>query len=83
MSSVIHDRLSSTSVQGCESIFYNQDVWLQGLKPRQLAVLFRNNHFNTLFKFEDALYLLVTDQGYLHEQVVPIFASTCQCFHRG
>ncbi len=41
---------------------------LQGLKPRQLAILFRNNHFNTLFKFEDALYLLVTDQGYLHEQ---------------
>ena len=44
---------------------------LQGLKPRQLAILFRNNHFNTLFKFEDALYLLVTDQGYLHEQARP------------
>ena len=43
-------------------------LWSQGLKPRQLAVLFRNNHFNTLFKFEDALYVLVTDQGYLHEQ---------------
>ena len=42
---------------------------MQGLKPRQLAVLFRNNHFSTLFKFDDALYLLVTDQGYLHEQV--------------
>jgi len=39
------------------------------LKARQLAILFRNNHFNTLFKFDDALYLLVTDQGYLHEQV--------------
>ena len=32
-------------------------------------MLFRNNHFSTLFKFDDALYLLVTDQGYLHEQV--------------
>ena len=49
---------------GCE----HKLSWLQGLKPRQLAVLFRNNHFNTLFKFEDALYVLVTDQGYLHEQ---------------
>ena len=49
---------------GCE----HELLWLQGLKPRQLAVLFRNNHFNTLFKFEDALYVLVTDQGYLHEQ---------------
>ena len=42
---------------------------MQGLKPRQMAVLFRNNHFSTLFKFDEALYLLVTDQGYLHEQV--------------
>jgi hypothetical protein len=25
---------------------------------------FRNNHFNTLFKFEGGVYLLVTDQGY-------------------
>ncbi len=40
-----------------------------GLKPNQLAVLFRNNHFNTLFKYEDALYILVTDLGYLHERV--------------
>lgn len=50
-------------------------LWLQGLKPRQLAVLFRNNHFNTLFKIEDALYVLVTDQGYLHEQAGQL--STC------
>jgi hypothetical protein len=49
--------------------FIGQEPWLQGLKPRQLAVLFRNNHFSTLFNFEGALYLLVTDQGYLHEQV--------------
>jgi hypothetical protein len=24
----------------------------------------RNNHFNALFKYEGAVYLLVTDQGY-------------------
>lgn len=40
-----------------------------GLKPNQLAVFFRNNHFNTLFKYDDALYILVTDLGYLHERV--------------
>ena len=40
-----------------------------GLKPNQLAVLFRNNHFNTVFKYEDALYILVTDLGYLREKV--------------
>ncbi|BDA48380.1 probable ubiquitin carboxyl-terminal hydrolase MINDY-2 [Coccomyxa sp. Obi] len=41
-----------------------------GLKPNQLAVFFRNNHFNTLFKYDDALYILVTDLGYLHERDV-------------
>ena len=40
-----------------------------GLKANQLAVFFRNNHFNTLFKYNDALYILVTDLGYLHERV--------------
>jgi hypothetical protein len=34
------------------------------LKEHQLAVFFRNNHFNTLFKYEGGVYLLVTDQGY-------------------
>ena len=41
------------------------------LRANQLAVFFRNNHFNTLFKHEDgALYLLVTDLGYLREGAV-------------
>ena len=29
-----------------------------------LGVFFRNNHFSTVFRAEDALYLLVTDVGY-------------------
>ena len=33
-------------------------------------VFFRNNHFSTLFRFEGALYSLVTDLGYLHERVL-------------
>jgi hypothetical protein len=40
---------------------------VEGLKEHQLAVLFRNNHFNALFKHEGSLFILVTDQGYLHE----------------
>ena len=30
-------------------------------------VFFRNNHFNTLFKYESHLYLLLTDIGYEHQ----------------
>ncbi|KAK2426029.1 ubiquitin carboxyl-terminal hydrolase MINDY-2 [Trifolium repens] len=38
-----------------------------GLKERELRVFFRNNHFSTMFKFEGALYLLATDQGYINQ----------------
>ncbi|KAL1469302.1 hypothetical protein MTO96_005003 [Rhipicephalus appendiculatus] len=33
----------------------------------ELCVLFRNNHFITLYKQKDRLYQLVTDQGFLNE----------------
>lgn len=33
----------------------------------ELCVLFRNNHFITLYKRKDRLYQLVTDQGFLNE----------------
>ena len=36
------------------------------MKEGQLAVFFRNNHFSTMVKQGGVLYLLVTDQGYLH-----------------
>merc|ERR1711924_169345 len=35
-----------------------------GMKEREVAVFFRNNHFSTVFKFEDKTHLLVTDSGY-------------------
>ncbi|KAK1430707.1 hypothetical protein QVD17_13647 [Tagetes erecta] len=38
-----------------------------GLKERELCVFFRNNHFNTMFKFEGELYILAADQGYLNQ----------------
>uniref|UniRef100_A0A1I8IVI2 Ubiquitin carboxyl-terminal hydrolase n=1 Tax=Macrostomum lignano TaxID=282301 RepID=A0A1I8IVI2_9PLAT len=39
----------------------------ESLKEGSLCVLFRNNHFSTLTKHQGQLYLLVTDQGYLHQ----------------
>ncbi|KAG9451665.1 hypothetical protein H6P81_004569 [Aristolochia fimbriata] len=39
----------------------------EGLKEHELCVFFRNNHFNTMFKFNGELYLLATDQGYLNQ----------------
>ena len=37
------------------------------MKEGQLAVFFRNNHFSTMYKQGAGLYLLVTDQGFLHQ----------------
>eukprot|EP00090_Calanus_glacialis_P020217 TRINITY_DN3109_c0_g1_i2.p1 TRINITY_DN3109_c0_g1~~TRINITY_DN3109_c0_g1_i2.p1 ORF type:complete len:509 (-),score=176.69 TRINITY_DN3109_c0_g1_i2:179-1705(-) len=37
------------------------------MKEGQLAVFFRNNHFSTVYKQGANLYLLVTDQGFLHQ----------------
>lgn len=46
---------------------YGLSCMVDALKEHQLAVFFRNNHFNALFKYEGAVYLLVTDQGYEYE----------------
>jgi hypothetical protein len=34
----------------------------------ELVVFFRNNHFSTMVKFQNELFLLVTDLGYLSER---------------
>ena len=54
------------------------DVWLlQGLRPNELAILFRNNHFNAIFCHANAIWILVTDQGYLFEKAsMPIWFSS-------
>lgn len=36
----------------------------------EVSVFFRNNHFSTMIKHKGHLYLLVTDQGFLSEQLV-------------
>ncbi|XP_045605552.2 ubiquitin carboxyl-terminal hydrolase MINDY-1 isoform X1 [Procambarus clarkii] len=40
------------------------------LACEEIAVLFRNNHFSTIYKRGDQLYQLLTDQGFLHENMV-------------
>lgn len=40
---------------------------LDKVKERELCVFFRNNHFNTMFKYEGELYILATDQGFLNQ----------------
>jgi hypothetical protein len=36
------------------------------MKPGEIAVLFRNNHFFVVTFQNDVMYSLITDQGYLH-----------------
>jgi hypothetical protein len=38
------------------------------LPSGSLSVFFRNNHFNTLYKRGNSLYILITDQGYLNNE---------------
>ncbi|CRH02441.1 conserved Plasmodium protein, unknown function [Plasmodium relictum] len=52
---------------------YKTQLTLVGLKllqkninQNQLVAFFRNNHFNTLFKYENKLFLLATDVSFLH-----------------
>lgn len=37
------------------------------LEKGELAVFFRNNHFSTIYKLKEELFLLVTDQGFVTE----------------
>ncbi|CAJ0602352.1 unnamed protein product [Cylicocyclus nassatus] len=40
---------------------------MEAMRDGELAVLFRNNHFHTIHKRRDLLYLLVSDSGYVRE----------------
>ncbi|VDM66556.1 unnamed protein product [Strongylus vulgaris] len=40
---------------------------MEAMRDGELAVLFRNNHFHTIHKRKDLLYLLVSDSGYVRE----------------
>ena len=48
----------------------------EGLRSNELAVFFRNNHFNTIFLHKNVVHILVTDQGYEFEKVGTITSSS-------
>jgi hypothetical protein len=61
---VAHQFLNSTN----QLTYYGLSLLCESLAPGQFYVLFRNNHFSTLFKHSNgSLYTLVTDQGFLRE----------------
>lgn len=39
----------------------------EAIREKQFCILFRNNHFSTLFKYQGELYSLITDAGYRRE----------------
>mmetsp|Transcript_43840 Transcript_43840/g.105776 ORF Transcript_43840/g.105776 Transcript_43840/m.105776 type:complete len:470 (+) Transcript_43840:96-1505(+) len=58
---IIHHFLESSGHQLTQ---YGLTVLHEYLKDDQMAVFFRNNHFNSLIKHQGHLYLLITDIGY-------------------
>lgn len=65
--SVIRRFLDETATQ----LTYHGIVRLyETMNDRELGILFRNNHFSIIFKYDGYLYLLVTDEGYRDEEQV-------------
>eukprot|EP00397_Hematodinium_sp_SG-2012_P024111 GEMP01025099.1.p1 GENE.GEMP01025099.1~~GEMP01025099.1.p1 ORF type:complete len:422 (+),score=97.19 GEMP01025099.1:173-1438(+) len=42
----------------------------EGMRDRELAILFRNSHFATIFKHDDKLFLLNTDIGFQRSNLI-------------
>uniref|UniRef100_A0A1D2A7R3 MINDY deubiquitinase domain-containing protein n=2 Tax=Auxenochlorella protothecoides TaxID=3075 RepID=A0A1D2A7R3_AUXPR len=64
---VIQDFLESCPSQ---LTYHGLASLIQDLQEGEVAVFFRNNHFNVLHKHGGQLYLLITDQGYQYESDV-------------
>lgn len=62
---LLEDFLNSTASQ---LTVYGLAELQETLKERELAVFFRNNHFSTIYKYKNQLFLLVTDQGFLSRE---------------
>lgn len=63
---VVQDFLDNSSSQ---LTYHGLASLREGLRPNELAVFFRNNHFNTIFLHKGVVHILVTDQGYEFEKV--------------
>uniref|UniRef100_A0A915C4S7 Ubiquitin carboxyl-terminal hydrolase n=1 Tax=Parascaris univalens TaxID=6257 RepID=A0A915C4S7_PARUN len=66
-SCILADFLQSTASQ---LTVYGLFELNAALNDGQIAVLFRNNHFHTLYKHKDGLFVLVADQGFINEPSV-------------
>ncbi|TPX72412.1 hypothetical protein SpCBS45565_g00570 [Spizellomyces sp. 'palustris'] len=75
---LIHDGLvckGFLDATASQLTYHGLQTLCEALEPNSLAVLFRNNHFSTLFKRVGkdgtiALYTLVTDQGFVGAEAV-------------
>lgn len=63
---LIENFLSDNASQLTE---YGLDELKKGINDGDVCILFRNNHFSTLYRHKDKLYCLVTDQGFRHEAI--------------
>ncbi|CAH8596942.1 unnamed protein product [Schistosoma rodhaini] len=52
---------------GSQLSFHGLSQLVTTLHDEELAVFFRNNHFNTILKHKDSIFVLVTDMGLLNE----------------
>ncbi|KAL8064317.1 hypothetical protein ABFX02_01G081900 [Erythranthe guttata] len=52
-------------INGSQLTVYGLSCLQDEVTEREICVLFRNNHFNTMFKYEGELYILATDQGFI------------------
>ena len=64
---VLNDFLNMTQSQMTYSgLFALQET----LSENSIAILFRNNHFHTVLRQNNKLYLLATDEGFLGQPAV-------------
>ncbi|KAL7160223.1 hypothetical protein ABFS83_01G079000 [Erythranthe nasuta] len=52
-------------INGSQLTVYGLSCLQDEVTEREICVFFRNNHFNTMFKYEGELYILATDQGFI------------------
>ncbi|TNN15601.1 Ubiquitin carboxyl-terminal hydrolase MINDY-1 isoform 1 [Schistosoma japonicum] len=52
---------------GSQLTFHGLSQLVTTLRDEELAVFFRNNHFSTILKHKDCIFVLVTDMGLLNE----------------
>eukprot|EP01080_Neovahlkampfia_damariscottae_P009045 gene9045-1142_t len=63
-----HDDELKLFLESSQLSIYGLMKLQEELKNGSLFILFRNNHFSTLCKYQDQLYTLVTDEGYENEK---------------